>query len=171
MDPFRPKWTKTVHFGLANAKIQFGIRAKWTKTWSKCTILVKMMVQYTFRQYRGHSLNCSISLEIFNLIEFFKGRPRGGDNFTSLSKCSRPFLQSVKSTLSHLKSCNPVGGTLSSTAGQSRLKLSISTFRFSPPLVSEVSKRGWREGVGDKQTPKKSQKSSPEMRPHSPKGA
>ena len=26
------------------------------------------------------------------------------------------------------------------------------------PLLSEVSKRGWREGVGDKQTPKKSPK-------------
>ena len=38
-------------------------------------------------------------------------------------------------------------------------------------LKSEVSKRGWREGVGDKQTPKKSPKSSPEMCPHSPKGA
>ena len=49
-------------------------------------------------------------------IEFFRGRPPGGDNFTSFSKCSRPFLQSVKSTLSDLKSCNPVGGTPSSTA-------------------------------------------------------
>ena len=32
-------------------------------------------------------------------------------------------------------------------------------------IFSEVSKRGWREGVGDKQTPKTSQKSSPEMCP------
>ena len=32
-------------------------------------------------------------------------------------------------------------------------------------LKSEVSKRGWREGVGDKQTPKKSPKSSSEMCP------
>ena len=31
------------------------------------------------------------------------------------------------------------------------------------PSKSEVSKRGWREGVGDKQTSKKSPKSSPEM--------
>ena len=37
------------------------------------------------------------------VIEFFRGRPRGGENFTSLSKCSRPFIQSVKSTLSHLR--------------------------------------------------------------------
>ena len=37
--------------------------------------------------------------------------------------------------------------------------------------MSEVSKRGWREGVGDKQTPKKSQKGSPETCPPSPKGA
>ena len=36
---------------------------------------------------------------------------------------------------------------------------------------SEVSKRGWREGVGDRQTPKKSPKSSPEMCAPSPKGA
>ena len=27
-----------------------------------------------------------------HLIEFFRGRPRGGDNFTSFSKCSRPFF-------------------------------------------------------------------------------
>ena len=38
------------------------------------------------------------------------------------------------------------------------------------PCFSEVSKRGWREGVGDKQTPKKSPKSSPEMCPPSPGG-
>ena len=46
------------------------------------------------------------------IIEFFRGRPRGpgGDNFTSLSKCSRPFIQSVKSTLFDHKSCNPVEG-------------------------------------------------------------
>ena len=50
------------------------------------------------------------------IIEFFRGRPRGGDNFTSLSKCSRPFIQSVKSTRSYLKSCHPIGGTPSSTA-------------------------------------------------------
>ena len=27
IDLFRPKWTILVHFGLANAKIQFGIRS------------------------------------------------------------------------------------------------------------------------------------------------
>ena len=37
-----------------------------------------------------------------------------------------------------------------------------------PRVLSEVSKRGWREGVGDKQTPKKSPKSSPEICPPSP---
>ena len=30
---FRPKWTILVHFGLANAKIRFGIRSFWPK-WS-----------------------------------------------------------------------------------------------------------------------------------------
>ena len=43
----------------------------------------------------------------FISIEFFRGRPRGGDNFTSPSKCSRPFTQSFKSTPSYLKSCHP----------------------------------------------------------------
>ena len=43
-------------------------------------------------------------------------RIMGGDNFTSLLQCSRLFIQSVKSTFSDLKSCNPVGGTPSSTA-------------------------------------------------------
>ena len=38
-------------------------------------------------------------------------------------------------------------------------------------VLSEVSKRGWREGVGDKHTPKNSPKSSPAMCPPSPKGA
>ena len=49
-----PKWTTLVHFGLANAKVRFGIRSvgpKWTlgPFWT-------ILVQYTFRQYRGHSL-------------------------------------------------------------------------------------------------------------------
>ena len=35
------------------------------------------------------------------------------------------------------------------------------------PNYSEVSNRGWREGVGDKRTPKKNPKSSPEMCPPS----
>ena len=54
------------------------------------------------------------------IIEFFSGHPWRGDNFTSLCNCSRPCLQSVESTLSDLKSCNPVGGTPSSTAWKSR---------------------------------------------------
>ena len=37
--------------------------------------------------------------------------------------------------------------------------------------LSEVSKRGWRKGVGNKQTPKKSPKSSPEMPPLLLRGA
>ena len=40
---------------------------------------------------------------------------------------------------------------------------------WTPPL-SEVSKRGWREGVGDEQPPQNSPKNSPEMCPPSPKG-
>ena len=50
----RPKCTILVHFGLANAKIWFGIRSfrpKWSSrpSWT-------ILVQYTFRQYCGHSL-------------------------------------------------------------------------------------------------------------------
>ena len=44
------------------------------------------------------------------------GAPKGATSLLHFSKCSRSFIQSVKSTLSDLKSCNPVGGTLSSTA-------------------------------------------------------
>ena len=44
------------------------------------------------------------------LMEFFRGRPGGGDNFTSLFQVLQTFIESVKSTLSHLTSCNPVGG-------------------------------------------------------------
>ena len=44
------------------------------------------------------------------------GAPEGETTLLHSSKCSRPFIQSVKSTLSHLKTCNPVGGTPSSTA-------------------------------------------------------
>ena len=49
-----PKWTILVHFGLANAKIQFGIRPFRPK-WSFGPLWT-ILVQYTFRQYRGHSL-------------------------------------------------------------------------------------------------------------------
>ena len=42
--------------------------------------------------------------------------PEGATTSLHFSKCSRPFIQIVKSTLSCLRSCNPVGGTLSSTA-------------------------------------------------------
>ena len=58
MDLFRqngPKWTILVHFGLANAKIQFGIRPFWPK-WSFGPFWT-ILVQYIFRQYRSHSLN------------------------------------------------------------------------------------------------------------------
>ena len=56
MDLFRPKWTNIlVHFGLANAKIQFGIRPFRPK-WSFGPLWT-ILVQYTFRQYRGHSLH------------------------------------------------------------------------------------------------------------------
>ena len=54
MGIFRPKWTILVHFGLANAKIQFGIRSFWPK-WSSGPFWT-ILVQYTCRQYRGHSL-------------------------------------------------------------------------------------------------------------------
>ena len=43
------------------------------------------------------------------IIEVFRGHPRGATTLLHLSKCSRPFLQAVKSTLSYLKSCNPLG--------------------------------------------------------------
>ena len=42
-------------------------------------------------------------------IEFLRGRPRGGDKFSSPFKRSRPFIQSVKSTLLSLRVATPSG--------------------------------------------------------------
>ena len=45
-------------------------------------------------------------------IDFFRGRPRGGGQlYFTFPSAPDPLSQSVKSTLSYLKSCNPVGGT------------------------------------------------------------
>ena len=38
-----------------------------------------------------------------------RGAPEGATTLLHFSKCSRPFVQSINSTLAHLKSCNPVG--------------------------------------------------------------
>ena len=45
-----------------------------------------------------------------------QGCPRGGDKFTSLFRVLQTLYSKRQSTLSHLKSCNPFGGTPSSTA-------------------------------------------------------
>ena len=44
------------------------------------------------------------------------GAPEGATTLLHSSRCSRPFILSVKSTLCDLESCNPVWGTPSSTA-------------------------------------------------------
>ena len=54
MDQNGPLQAKMDHFGLASAKIQFEIKSLWPKRsfgpfWA-------VLVQYTFRQYRGHPL-------------------------------------------------------------------------------------------------------------------
>ena len=61
--PLQPKWTILVHFGLANAKTQFGIRP-----FDQDGRLDHFgpMVQYTFRQYRSHSLFPSTSRPTLN---------------------------------------------------------------------------------------------------------
>ena len=43
------------------------------------------------------------------IIELVQGAPPRGRQLYFAFKCSKPFIRSVKSTLSHLKSCNPVG--------------------------------------------------------------
>ena len=57
-----PFWSILVHFGLANTKIQFGIRPFRPK-WSKRPFWT-ISVQYTFRQYCGHSLQIQVSFNI-----------------------------------------------------------------------------------------------------------
>ena len=51
-----------VHFGLANAKIQFGIRSFWPK-WSFGPLWT-ILVQYTLRQYRSHSLFTGVPAKV-----------------------------------------------------------------------------------------------------------
>ena len=46
-----PKWTVLVHFGLANAKIPFGVSKMVLMTIPVWTILVR----HAFQQYRSHS--------------------------------------------------------------------------------------------------------------------
>ena len=70
MDVFRPKWTKMDHFGLANAKIRFGIRPFWPK-WSLGPFWT-ILVQYAFQQYRGHSLVCGWNKNAAYMV--FRGR-------------------------------------------------------------------------------------------------
>ena len=47
LDLCRPKWTILVHFGLANAKIQFGIRSFSVPKWSFGPFWA-ILVQYSF---------------------------------------------------------------------------------------------------------------------------
>ena len=47
----------------------------------------------------------------------------------------------------------------------------VSTFKGRGPPISEVSKRGWREGVGDQMRPKYSKKCPPKGCSPTPKGA
>ena len=54
--------------------------------------------QPKFVAYRGLA-------QVVKFIEFFRGRPKRATTLLHFSKCSRPFIQTVKSTLSHLKSC------------------------------------------------------------------
>ena len=75
-----------VHFGFANAKIQFGIRPKWSKM-----VVWTILVQYTLRQYCGDSLFFAwhqfsgpiwvalMNPPRFNLIKRVRASTFGGD--------------------------------------------------------------------------------------------
>ena len=65
----------------------------------------------------AHKISKHKSCEIFFSLyhrSVVQGVPPKGDKFTSFSKCSILFIQSVKSIVSKFKSCNPVKGTPSS---------------------------------------------------------
>ena len=59
-----PKWIILVHVGLSNAKIRFGIRSFGPK-WSFGPFWT-ILVQYTFRQYRGHTPRKSCIFDLFS---------------------------------------------------------------------------------------------------------
>ena len=68
------------------------------------------------RDFAGFSRRCPRSLRkkvcvqfSSPIIEFFRGRPR-------FPSAPDPLFKASKGTLSHLKTCNPVGGTPSSTS-------------------------------------------------------
>ena len=119
-------WTGSIHLGVP---LRWGALRCKSKFWAQ---------NFKFWARDLHPPHCSLNHRgkntkwirvvvgdvhyLSGLIEFLRGRPRGGDKFTSLFKCSRPFIQSVKSTFSHLKSCNPIGGTPSSTAWRPKSK-------------------------------------------------
>ena len=61
---------------------------------------------------------------------------------------------------------------MTSKRGASDLAVDFhATCPFSVVLLSEVSQRGWREGVGDKQCQKYSKKCPPKLRSPTHKGA
>ena len=83
-----------------------------------------------FRQMSQHVATKSDKLRHFTTYSscvinhrVLRGAPPRGQQLY-FSNCSRPFIQSVKRTLSDLKSCNPVGCTPSSTTWTKCHKLS-----------------------------------------------
>ena len=64
----------------------------------------------------GHLGGCQMLGGGVVIIEFSREHPEEATTLLHFSKRSRPFIQSVKSTLSYPKSCNPVGGIPSSSA-------------------------------------------------------
>ena len=106
-------------------------------------------------------------------IEFFRGRPRGGNNFTSLSKCSRPFIQSVRSTLSCLKSWHPVRGTREAPLGKclgrksyrTKVPPNFSNFspEFRPESCSELSPKFLRSSRASSRGKQRPEKNHPKI--------
>ena len=125
-----------------------------------------------------------------DMTSFFKGRPKSAQQLRDSAVAARR-AQSVTVPSSRVsRECRSsrvkvppfkkMPGSLDSSRDDVRLGLELgidgnpeesSRSGVLRKKKSEVSKRGWREGVGDKQTPKRSPKSFPEMCPSSLKGA
>ena len=79
----------------------------------RCDSLQNLQVE---SKRKRQERQCEHNILRQSMIEFFRGASEGAITLLHLSKCSRPIFQSVKSTLSDLKTCHPMRGTPWSTA-------------------------------------------------------
>ena len=97
-----------------------------------------------------------LSLDTFDEVDvgWMKGPDEGVATLTFWGALKKVVLNYSSSVLQ----CYGATGLPGCPVGDRKKHCNFSTQTVWPPPKTEVSKRGWREGVGDKQTPKRAQK-------------